>query len=133
VEGPQFDNGDLVVVRHGDGRQVLICVRRFGGTVYQWDPVTGQPTGPTFTVDARAELVSAYVSPDGVPFVVIAILDDNYHTVRVERWRLDTARKVDELPDTTRAVSLHADAAHMVLANGDGSLTVTELPRVFGG
>jgi WD40 repeat protein len=126
---PEFDHGDLAVLRHGDGRQVLICVCRLGGTVYQWDPVTGQPTGPTFTVDSwAAALVSDYIDPDGVPFVVIAILDRNYDTLRVERWRLDTAQKLDELPNTTRAVYRHADAAHMVLANDDGSLTITELP-----
>ena len=126
-KAPEFDNGDLAVLRHGDGRQVLVCVCRFGGTVYQWDPTTGAPTGPTFTVDARAELVSAYISPEGAPFVVIAILDDNYDTLRVERWRLDTARKVDDLPRTTRAVFLQAGVARMVLANDDGSLTITEL------
>jgi WD40 repeat protein len=126
---PEFDNGDLAVVRHGDGRQVLICACRFDGTVYQWDPITAQPTGPTFTVDSwAAALLSAYVNQDEVPYVVIAILDNNYDTLRVERWRLDTASKVDELPDTTRAAFLHADVARMVLANGDGSLTVTKLP-----
>jgi WD40 repeat protein len=128
LAAPEFDNGELVVVHHGDGRQVLICATRFSGTVYQWDPVTGQPTGPTFTLDSWAELTAAYVSPDGVPFAVLAILDRNYDTVRVERWRLDTARKVDELPATTRAVFVHAGAARMVLANEDGSLTVTDLP-----
>lgn len=123
-KAPEFDNGDLAVLRHGDGRQVLICVCRFAGTVYQWDPVTGQPTGPTFTVDSwAAALVSAYISPDGGPVVVIAILDGNYDTLRVERWRLDTASKVDELPDATRAVYRHAGAVHMVVANGDGSLS----------
>jgi hypothetical protein len=49
-------------------------------------------------------------------------------TIRVERWPLDTGARIDELPPTVRAVHRQAGKDWMVLANTDGSLTISPLP-----
>ena len=122
-------NGDLDMLRLDDGRQMLICVT-INGTVYQRDPVTGQPTGPTIALDGTyAQLVSAYATDKQVPTAVLAVLDGNYDVIRVERWRLDTAQKVDNLPNTTRTIFHHTGQTRMVLANDNDTLTVTALPK----
>lgn len=121
--------GRLSVIHHQDGRQVLICVPIDKGSIQQWDPITGQPVGPTIAPNAQALLLATDIDTDGVPSVFLWIIGEgNSEFVRAEQWRLDTGTKVRELPANLRAVYRADGKPTMVLAHDDGSLTITALP-----
>ncbi len=108
---------DLALLALPAGRQMLLCVDSYA--LHRWDLATGQPIGSPLGIGKWADLVATHVDSWGIPAAFVWLPgegEDNDAVERVERWRLDTAGRVEQdLPVTVRAVFEDTHGTGMVL------------------
>lgn len=121
---------ELAAVSLPDGTQILAGLD--ADSLHMWDPVSGRPLGQPAVIGTLAQIVATHVDAGGIPTAFLLILDDNHDPERLERWRLDSGTRVDDiLPVTLRAVFDDRGITWMVLGQDDGSLMITRLPGVL--